>query len=62
MTDEELKEALEAIMVSGVKTIVIGDKTISYRDQKELEAQLEKINKRLRTKALYANPYVDRDL
>lgn len=63
MTDEEIKEALEKVMTSGVSSITIGDKTITYRSQADLERQLEKLNRKTRPAAnLYANPSLDRGL
>lgn len=59
-TDEEIKAKVEAIIASGVKTITVGDKTMTYRDQAELEKILAKLDIKINPQRPYSvasSPY-----
>lgn len=59
-TNEEMKIELETVINSGVKSITVGDKTITYRDQADLEKALAKLNLKTNTARPYSiasNPF-----
>lgn len=59
-TNEEVKTELETVINSGVKSITVGDKTITYRDQAELDKILAKLDIKVNPQRPYSvgsNPF-----
>ena len=63
MTDEEKKQELEDILSSGVASISVGEKSISYKDNIQLAQALERLKSKTRiVRSVSVNPYFDKGL
>ena len=64
MAEEEKKEELEKIIDSGIASLTVDGRTITYRNQQDLERALERLKKKSTSIpfSIGCNPYYDKNV